>query len=1010
MDLASGSENSGSIPVKKVFKTRRYAKFVEFCTKSHICSVGEVNETVLAAFEAEYNWSPKTIENIKKLISGYGAKEKGGLKNNAVSGSNSKRRKEKILSRIPGYDDPVETLPLTRRSVRGLRGAGITTVEKLLSLDFQSLYAIKDIDIRSAGEILACQGRLLASGLREKGSGDQSDGVLLHHSVISLNMSVRSTNALINHGINTVKELLDIKDRDLCAIRNIGKKSIEEIITTKNNLQRTIRSGERVMPSTREDRLKRLEESFERIPRTRREKMARDYLSCADMAALASQGFRSIPDSLHRIDEIPALFEALSRDDRTVEDFLPVLDILAFDAKEFIGGLARNIFSKKEHDRELEVLRKRCKGKTLQEISDEMSVTRERIRQIENKATRLLVKQLSDLHINLLAFIAVEHNCRSTITADELAEYLRDAEYLNGTEYLDLFIYTLKTKRIWDNYAFNKRLDVFYDTDTVPDIQIVSDLVLGLPDVIEEEQKDDLLSGISRENNLPPRLLSVEFPKVYKHVKKVYVRGNLSLARMYSYILEKYYPEGIKLSDEAALERFRRHIAEIFGGISFSEGNRALYARITSLAVLCGRGTYIHPGYISISSEIVNEIDSFIAASPRTVIPFNELFEIFQERLLNGTNVTNRYFLQGILNYYLRDKYFFTRDTVSKDGGADFTDEIEAYIKARGEVHKKELFSEFSGVSRIVFSMRIRNNEKIVYTGNGHYMYTGILKLGQYYYQIKNLLEENVEKNPASSRKILELLKKLCPQFLADNNIETHEKLYGILHFMFKEDFYFSRPYIAKLGSGEISNKTVMREHLKPYDTITIPELVELCKRHRLKYFSIRSLVKSLGDEFLRINIDTLVRIADGPDEAVLEETGKLLFEKMNGSGFVVASKIDDYSQFPHIGFEWNSFLLRAVVEKYMDGIIATIDIPVTDSHTMNSVFIDPHLEIESYEALLRMILRTRRPAKVPAGDAAAWLREQGLIIGSPPKFLLDARFPPGDEPDNPPDTATSGL
>ncbi|MDR1933299.1 MAG: hypothetical protein LBQ57_10830 [Spirochaetales bacterium] len=1009
MDLASGPENNGGTPIKKLFKTKRYAKFVDFCVKARICFVQDVTEDVLAAFSAEYNWSPKTVENIKKLLSGGagGAKGKGG----AASGSNSKKRKEKILSRIPGYNDPVETLPLTRRSVRGLRGAGIDTVEKLLNLDFEALYAIHDLDIKNAAEILACQGRLLASGLREKGPGDQSGAVLLHHSVISLNMSVRSTNALINHGINTVKELLEIKDGDLCAIRNIGKKSIEEIITTKNNLQRTIRGGENAAPSTREDRLRRLRESFERIPQARRGKLVRDYLSCvAGTSNLGPADFRAALDSLHEINEAPSLFEALSRDDETVEGFLPVLDVLAFNAKEFIGGLIKNIFSKKEHDRELEVLRKRCGGKTLQRISDEMSVTRERIRQIENKATRLLVKQLSDLHINLLAFIAVEHGCRCTITVDELSEYLRDPEYLSNAEYLDLFIYTLKTKRIWDDYTFNKRLDIFYDTETVPDIQIVSDLVMGLPDVIEEGQKEALLPEISRENNLPPQLLRVEFPKVYRHVKKVYVRGNLSLARMYSYILEKYYPQGIKLSDEAALERFRNHIGEIFGDISFSEGNRALYARITSLAVLCGRGTYIHPKYISISSGIVNEIDSFIAASPRTVIPFNELFEIFQERLLKGTNVTNRYFLQGILNYYLRDKYFFTRDTVSKDGGADFTDEIEAYIRARGEVHKKELFAEFNGVSRIVFSMRIRNNEKIIYTGNGHYMYTGILNLGQYYYQIKNLLKENVKKNPASSRKILELLKKLCPQFLADNNIETHEKLYGILHFMFKEDFYFSRPYIAKPGSSEISNKTVMREHLKPYDTITIPELVELCKKHRLKYFSIRSLVKSLSDEFLRINIDTLVRITEGIDEAALEETGKLLFEKMNGSGFVVASRIDDYSEFPHIGVEWNSFLLRAVVEKYMDGIIATIDIPVTDSHTMNSVFVDPHLEIENYEALLRMILRTRRPAKVPAGDAAAWLREQGLIIGSPPKFLLDAHFLPGGEPDNPPDTPASGL
>ena len=49
-------------------------------------------------------------------------------------------------------------------------------------------------------------------------------------SIDTIGLSVRSTNALHRAGVHTVGEMLNYSEETLSKIRNLGKKSIEEII------------------------------------------------------------------------------------------------------------------------------------------------------------------------------------------------------------------------------------------------------------------------------------------------------------------------------------------------------------------------------------------------------------------------------------------------------------------------------------------------------------------------------------------------------------------------------------------------------------------------------------------------------------------------------------------------------------------------------------------------------------------------------------------------------------
>lgn len=52
---------------------------------------------------------------------------------------------------------------------------------------------------------------------------------MLEMTIEELDLSVRSYNCLKRAGINTVQELTDKSDADMMKVRNLGRKSLEEI-------------------------------------------------------------------------------------------------------------------------------------------------------------------------------------------------------------------------------------------------------------------------------------------------------------------------------------------------------------------------------------------------------------------------------------------------------------------------------------------------------------------------------------------------------------------------------------------------------------------------------------------------------------------------------------------------------------------------------------------------------------------------------------------------------------
>lgn len=65
---------------------------------------------------------------------------------------------------------------------------------------------------------------------------DKGNEKVLEMTIEELDLSVRSFNCLKRAGINTVGDLINKSEDDMMKVRNLGKKSLEEVIQKLNSL------------------------------------------------------------------------------------------------------------------------------------------------------------------------------------------------------------------------------------------------------------------------------------------------------------------------------------------------------------------------------------------------------------------------------------------------------------------------------------------------------------------------------------------------------------------------------------------------------------------------------------------------------------------------------------------------------------------------------------------------------------------------------------------------------
>ena len=69
---------------------------------------------------------------------------------------------------------------------------------------------------------------------------------VLEMNIDELELSVRSYNCLKRAGINTVEELISKSPEDMMKVRNLGKKSLDEVLEKLKELNLQLKQGDEV--------------------------------------------------------------------------------------------------------------------------------------------------------------------------------------------------------------------------------------------------------------------------------------------------------------------------------------------------------------------------------------------------------------------------------------------------------------------------------------------------------------------------------------------------------------------------------------------------------------------------------------------------------------------------------------------------------------------------------------------------------------------------------------------
>ena len=661
---------------------------------------------------------------------------------------------------------------------------------------------------------------------------------------------------------------------------------------------------------------------------------------------------------------------------------IPFVTWLKFDVTKLCQPMRDCL--EKQRDNAQFVFEQRMLGETLEVVGNAMGVSRERIRQIEKKVTQIITHSY-DAQKNdhdILATIYALRGGDTVLRYDEIAAQVGDAD-------AQMIWYLAKKDLInCEAYHFSHQSNAIVFGDESEHVAL-SSLLAELPAFVEESEMPHYIANLVEKHGIAEELLRMQLRSTYKRDGMFYHRGRLTVVFMCDYILRTRFPNGYKIADESDHKRFISYLVEVFE----SKGKitaRALDAKIGQIGVLIDRGKYIHPSYIDVDKKIVDDVNAYIESSPRVVLTYTELYDTFSERF-SGTQINNRYCLQGVLKLF-GCPFVMRKDYITKESDVNLASEFEHFVEQNGRVHKSVLLEEFNGLSEINIGFFCQQLSTIVVLDGGYYMHSSQLHISEEdYHEQRKFLLTACRDTPVSTRMLFNEYMMRFTDFMIRNNIESQGNLFGVLQYMFKKEFFFSRPYISLSNDVDLTNHGVLLQHLIGVDSIEIEDLIDICDKNGIRFLSVRTLIESIEPDFIRVGKTMLMRKESvGVDDDSVLDTVQQINEIVHVRGGYCASKnIDDFSWFPDLNVPWDTYLLESVSALAGD-LLTVLRINTSTIYTPVDVYIgDEYADEDMNSLIVRLLVKESQLEPFASKeDVFNWLQEQGLCNAKLPSFL----------------------
>ncbi len=551
------------------------------------------------------------------------------------------------------------------------------------------------------------------------------------------------------------------------------------------------------------------------------------------------------------------------------------------------------------------VVEMRARKYTLDAVGKRLGVTRERIRQLEQKAIRIFAKTQGRLKI--ITKIAAEKSGDAIITTADIERY--------AGEYSVELLFLLRNVKS-SVFTYDEQLDVFVIGDDSLHDRVYA-FVETLPDVFSVKSVPEYLQSAKDECELPETMVEKAIAEAYRQTGDVFHRSRLSLASIYTSILKKYYPNGFRAYVPSEIRQFRELVYTEYGEVQLPTNDRALTARIAGICILCGRGMYKLKQKNYIPKKLAQRIYNYIDESEHSIFLTNTLFAVF-EKDLRKAGVDNKYYLQGILHELYGDELFFSRDYVSKFGGETsiYASVVDFIKDSKYPVSKEQIEQAFPGISEIVINFSVSDPNILNYFGE--YLHASRLEISPREERyLKQALHQVVQDGTAHHIKdVYALISAEKPEILTRNAARYPFCAFSILEYLFRDSYQFSRPYIAMQGEEIIRAGEKLHDYIYGQDEFTFDDIGAFCAENHYMIQSQLEYVNSCNDRYLIVDGEkamTIDRI--GVTKAMAEDIEAVA--KVEVIDTMPIRQLTCWGNLPRINVPWTEWLLYSVLNKW---------------------------------------------------------------------------------------------